>query len=71
MYIRAVGSDDQVTNYKFFVFSGKARWVQVESKTAEGHFRTFFDAEGERLWIRKWIGYLKTDQMPKPSGQWD
>ena len=50
-------SDDKVTNYKFFVFSGRMRYAQFESETSEGDFFiTFFDPEGKRLRIRKWLG---------------
>ena len=60
-------SDDKVTNYKFFVLSGKVRYAQFESKTSEGEFLTFFDAEGERMEVRKWLGLKEVSQMPKPA----
>jgi TupA-like ATPgrasp len=60
-------SDDKVTNYKFFVFSGRVRYAQFESKTSEGEFLTFFNAEGERLKVRKWLGMKPVSDMPKPA----
>ena len=61
-------SEEKITNYKFFVFSGTVRYVQFESKTPEGYFLTFFDAEGERLRVRKWLGLEEADRMPRPLG---
>jgi hypothetical protein len=60
-------SDDKVINYKFFVISGRVRYAQFESQTSEGKFLTYFDAKGERLRIRKWIGVKEASKMPKPS----
>jgi len=62
-------SDDGVVNYKFFVFSGRVRYAQFESKTSQGTFLTFFGADGERLRVRKWIGLEEPGEMDMPSDE--
>lgn len=61
-----LNSEEKITNYKFFVFAGRVRYVQFESKTPEGYFLTFFDADGKKLSVRKWLGLDDAGKMPKP-----
>ena len=63
------GLDDgeKVTNYKFFVFSGQVRYTQFESKRPEGYFLSFFDADGNQLKIRKWMGLQSGSKTSTPA----
>ncbi len=62
-----LNNKSKVANYKFFVFSGTLRYVQVESKMPEGYFLTFFGADGKRLGIRKWMGLEEGGKSSTPS----
>lgn len=48
------------------MFAGTVKYVQVETKESDGHFRTFLNREGERLPYRKWLGRLSYEKMPPP-----
>lgn len=52
--------NESLVNYKFFVFHGETRIVQVESIKSSKKCLTFFDRNGVRLPIMKWVSKHKS-----------
>jgi hypothetical protein len=67
-YLPGLDGQDGIANWKFFVFSGVVGFVQLESKRLGKSHLTFFDREGSRLDLNKWVGRLyDADKMDKPD----
>lgn len=67
-YLPALVGEEGISNWKFFVFSGVVGLVQLESKRLGKSHLTFFDRDGHRLAVKKWVGRLgHTDSMDKPD----
>jgi hypothetical protein len=58
---------EPVVNYKFFVFCGRVVFVQLESARSGVSHLTFFDRDGVRMSVRKWVGRLAPDKMSLPD----
>ncbi len=64
-YLGFFDKDVITLDFKFFVFSGRVKYIQVESKSGNENFLTFLDRNGEIIPLKKWIGRLAHDKMPK------
>ena len=53
------------TDYKFFCFSGKVHFIQVNSARYTGHRRSFYSTDWELLSFR--MGNIPTTKLPKPE----
>jgi len=66
-FLPGLDGQDQIENWKFFVFGGRVGFVQLESKKNGRAHLTFFNREGERMPIAKWVGRLAPEHMDKPD----
>ena len=57
--LEPVEGHESLVNYKFFVYSGVTKIVQVHSSASGRGCVTFYNNEGKRLKIRKWVSEVE------------
>jgi len=66
-YLPAMDGQDEIGNWKFFVFNGRVAYVQLESGRDSRDYLTFFDRDGVRLPVAKWVGRYAPERMDMPD----